>query len=227
MLDRHREVMRHNLSTGMKILHSGSHSALDAPSYASLSCPCACVRAIPAHTPQMNDTGIAAKPHSVLNTQCPGRRFVVFCREGDGPDRDITEAIGFSEKDQFPRTGYAPSVVATANDAAICGSAEFLRVEVCIGGGGGGGGHHTAARDAVSLWAVGRTSLRVEARSFDGDLGEDRQVAAGTAFMASWAFTMQVGTRRRRKWARLDLFLFLASGVQHVLRRVDRLKEET
>ena len=42
------------------------------------------------------------------------------------------------------------------------------------------------------LWAVGRVSLRVEAKSFDEPLGEDRQAAAKTAFVASWASKMQV-----------------------------------
>lgn len=169
----------------------------------------------------MNDTGVAAKLHSVLDTQFPGQRFVVFCREGDGPARDITEAIRFSAEDTFSRTGYPPTGIVTADDATTEGSAEFLRVEVCSGGGGGGGGrHHSPARGAVSLWAVGRVSLRVEARSFDGDLGEDSRVAAGTAFMASWAFTMQVRTRRWRVGGGLFRSRFLRrSSVRRALRR--------
>lgn len=149
----------------------------------------------------MQNTGVAAKRHSVVDAQFPGQRFVVFCREEDHPDRDITEATGFSAKDTFSRTGYAPTALAAADDTAARGSAEFLRVEVCSRGGGGGGGHHSSARSAVSAWAVGRVSLRVEARSFDRSLSEERQVAAGTAFMASWALTMQVCARNRRAGA--------------------------
>lgn len=148
----------------------------------------------------MNDTGVTAKRHSVLDTQFPGQRFVVFYREGDGPDRDITEATRFSAKDTFSSTGYAPTADVTADNTAAGGSVEFLRVEVCSGGGGssGGGGHHSPARGAVSLWAVGRVALRVEARSFDRNLSEESRVAAGAAFMTSWAFAMQVRASGRR-----------------------------
>lgn len=161
----------------------------------------------------MNDTGAAAKLHSVLDAQFPGQRFVVFCREGDGPDREVTEAIRlFSPKESFSRTGYAPTAIATAGGTSAGGAVEFLRVEVCGGGGGGGdGGHHSPARarGAVSLWVVGRVSLRVEARSFDGSLGEDRQGAAGAAFMASWAFTMQVreGPKAEGEWGGVVAFI--------------------
>lgn len=73
----------------------------------------------------------------------------------------------------------------------VAGSAEFLRVEVAGRGHvvGFGSDGPTAA---VSLWAVGRVSLRVEARSFDEPLGEDRQAAARASFLASWALQMQV-----------------------------------
>lgn len=165
----------------------------------------------------MNDTGVAAKHRSALDAQFPGQRFIVFCREGDGPDRDISEVIRFSTKDAFSRTGYPPIAVATEDDTAAGGSAEFLRVEVCgsgdggCGGGGGSGCHRSLTRGAVSLWAVGRVSLRVEARLFDRNLGEDRQVAAGAAFMTSWAFTLQVRARRRRVGATVVSLVLLAA----------------
>lgn len=157
----------------------------------------------------MNDTGVAARRHSVLDTQFPGQRFVVFYREGDGPDRDITEAIPVSANDRSSRKGYTPTAAITAHDTAAGGSVEVLRVEVC-GGGGGGGSHQSSVHGAVSLWTVGRVALRVEARSFDSNLGEDRHVAAGSAFMASWALSMQVRTARRRV-GRVVLFMFLAA----------------
>eukprot|EP00752_Nemacystus_decipiens_P008770 g7826.t1 len=144
-------------------------------------------RSVEAIGRQMNDTGVAAKRRSVLDAQFPGQRFVVFYREGDGPDRDITEAIGFSYNDASSRTGYPPNDTVTADDTAA-GGVEFLRVEVCSGG---GGGHRFPDRGGVSHWAVGRVALRVEARSFDRELGEDRRAAAGFAFMSSWALTMQ------------------------------------
>lgn len=161
-----------------------------------MSAPCLCTN------PQMNDTGVAAKRRSVLEAQFPGQRFVVFYREVDGPDRDITEAMSFSAKETPSPTGYAPIAGVTAEDTTAGGSVEFLRVEVCRagagggGGGGSGGGHHSPEPGAVSLWAVGRVAVRVEARLFDRGLGEERQVAAGAAFMASWAFTMQVRARK-------------------------------
>eukprot|EP00903_Cladosiphon_okamuranus_P006300 g6178.t1 len=148
-------------------------------------------RSVEAICRQMNDTGVAARRRPVLDTHFPGQRFVVFYREGDGPERDISEAIHFSARDRSSRTGYAPTAAVTAHDTAAGGAVEFLRIEVCGGGGGGGVTRHFPAHGAVSLWAVGRVALRVEARSFDKNLGKDRQVAAGAAFMASWAFSMQ------------------------------------
>lgn len=139
----------------------------------------------------MRDTGVAARPRQALDAQFPGQRLAVFYREGDGPDRDITETVN------FPGKGASHPTDHTAVGTTYCveGSAEFLRVEVCgdrNGGGGGGGGHRARAASVVSLWAIGRVSLRVEARSFDEALGEDRWAAAASAFMASWALTMQV-----------------------------------
>lgn len=150
----------------------------------------------------MNDTGVAARPRHVLDAQFPGQRFVVFYREGDGPDRDITEMTLTFGKEALSSSAYAPNSAGRAgeNYAGIAGAAEFLRVEVGGGGGGdggGGGGGMPTTGTAVSLWAVGRISLRVEARSFDLALCEDRRAAAGAAFTASWALTMQVMMRSR------------------------------
>lgn len=136
----------------------------------------------------MNDTGVASKPRRVLDAQFPGQRFVVFYREGDGPDRNITDFLSSSgAKEASPLTGYAPTAADAASGVPAGGSAEFLRVETSTGG-----GCDSPDTGVVSLWAVGRVSLRVEARSFDADLGEERLAAAGTAFMASWALSMQV-----------------------------------
>lgn len=147
----------------------------------------------------MSDTGVAAKPRRALDAQFPGQRFVVFYQEGDGPGRDISETVGFLSGKQalLPPKRYAPTpdgaAAGTPTATGAAGSAEFLRVEVCgSGGGGGGGGLSSPSTALVSLWAVGRVSLRVEARSFDGDLGEDRREAAAAAFMAFWALRMQV-----------------------------------
>ncbi|CAM9744831.1 unnamed protein product [Scytosiphon promiscuus] len=148
-------------------------------------------RSVEAMGRQMNDTGVAARPRHVLDAQFPGQRFVVFYREGDGPDRDLTEMTTPFYKDVQSPSGRATSSngVAGDNSSAVDGSAEFLRIEV--GGGGSGAGHRKPTAGTVYLWAVGRISLRVEARSFDLALGEDRRAAAGAAFIASWALTMQ------------------------------------
>lgn len=137
----------------------------------------------------MRDTGVAAKSHRALDAQFPGQRLAVFYREGDGPDRDITETVN------APGKGTSHPADHTAVGTTYCaeGSAEFLRVEVC-GDRNGGGGHRARETSVVSLWAIGRVSLRVEARSFDEALGEGRRAAAASAFMASWALTMQVKT---------------------------------
>lgn len=141
----------------------------------------------------MNDTGVAARPRQFLDAQFPGQRFVMFYREGDGPDRDVTEMTLSSAKDVASSS--SSTGTAGADHAAVAGSAEFLRIKIGGGdAGGGGGGDRMPAAGTVSLWAVGRVSLRVEARSFDLPLGEDRRAAAGAAFLASWALTMQVTT---------------------------------
>lgn len=146
----------------------------------------------------MNDTDVAAKTRRVLDAQFPGQRFVVFYREGDGPHRNITDFLSSSSaKEASPLAGYAPTAAEAASAVPAAGSAEFLRVETSTGG-----GRDPPDGDVVSLWAVGRVSLRVEARSFDADLGEERLAAAGTAFMESWALTMQV---RARRWGEVKV----------------------
>ncbi|CBJ33221.1 calmodulin-like myosin-light chain [Ectocarpus siliculosus] len=146
-------------------------------------------RAVDAMARQMRDTGVAARPRRALDALFPGQRLAVFYREGDGPDRDITETVNFPGKGASHPTDHT----AVGKTYCVEGSAEFLRVEVCgdRDGGDGGGGHRARAASVVSLWAIGRVSLRVEARSFDEALGEDRRAAATSAFMASWALTMQ------------------------------------
>lgn len=166
----------------------------------------------------MNDTGVIAKPRRVLDGHFPGQRFAVFYREGDGPDRDVTDTIPLFDKETFTAASimgggvedyqqYHEGSIASGglgrrrNDAVlrpgagcragvgnseVAGSAEFLRVEVT------GSGRPEGPTAAVTLWAVGRVSLRVEARSFDETLGEDRQAAAKAAFLASWVLKMQV-----------------------------------
>ncbi|CAM9542999.1 unnamed protein product, partial [Ectocarpus sp. 12 AP-2014] len=147
-------------------------------------------RTVDAMARQMRDTGVAARPRRTLDAQFPGQHLAVFYQEGDGPDRDITETVNLPDKGASHPTNHT----ALGKTYCVEGSAEFLRVEVCgdrDGGGGSGGGHRARAASVVSLWAIGRVSLRVEARSFDEALGEDRRAAAASAFMASWALTMQ------------------------------------
>lgn len=74
----------------------------------------------------------------------------------------------------------------------MAGSAEFLRVEVA-GRGDSVGKRFDGPAKVVSMWAIGRVSLRVEARSFDEPLGEEVEESAKAAFMASWELKMQVG----------------------------------
>ena len=170
----------------------------------------------------MNDTGVIAKPRRVLDGHFPGQRFAVFYREGDGPDRDVTATIPLFDKETcIPASivgdeiedyqQYHEGSLASGNlgcrridadfgsgeasrvdvGSEVAGSAEFLRVEVAGRGHPVGFGSNPPPA-AVTLWAVGRVSLRVEAKSFDEPLGEDRQAAAKTAFVASWASKMQV-----------------------------------
>lgn len=183
----------------------------------------------------MSDTEVASKARHVLEARFPGRCFVVFYREGDGPDRDISAAISSFNKeaflppfgsstggDDYKQKEYGNNLMAgnhgCTNDAvdvstAAAGSAEFLRIEV--GGSGHGMGANGRAVE-VSLWAVGRVSLQVEARSFDEALGDDCQAAAEAAFTASWALRIQVkygdrtgGTYMLAAFAVLQLVLSL------------------
>lgn len=132
---------------------------------------------------------------------------MVFYRDGDGPERDITEKISASiafRSDggtSSARTDTAHSFITRDRCEAIAsravmpagtvspaGSAEYLRVEI------GGSGSRTNAPmvpTMLSAWTIGRVSLGVEARSFDEELGEDRQMAADDAFMGAWALRMQ------------------------------------
>lgn len=166
----------------------------------------------------MNDTGVIAKTRRVLDGHFPGQRFAVFYREGDGPDRDVTDTIPLFDKEAFTAAsilgggvedyqqyhegsiasgdlgrrrndaGFGPGAGSHAGvgSSEISDSAEFLRVEVA------GRGYPDGPIAVVTFWAVGRVALRVEARSFDENLGEDRQAAAKAAFLASWTLKMQV-----------------------------------
>lgn len=140
---------------------------------------------------KMNDTGVASKERRVLDAQFPGRRFAVFYREDDGPDRDVSEGIVQLESCAASAGDVDDHLVPAAGRSPV-GSAEFLRIEVV----GGVSGDDQVATSVVTSWAVGRVSLRVEARAFDESLTEDRQAAAEVAFISSWALRMQVGCRR-------------------------------
>lgn len=112
----------------------------------------------------------------------------MFYRQGDGANRDISAVITNDE-------GISGSERNLGSDN---GAAEFLRIGTCGGDervGESGGG---LKQVRVSLWAIGRISLRVEARSFDQPIEDECQVAAETAFVSSWATRMQVfmGTLR-------------------------------
>lgn len=151
--------------------------------------------------------GTAAQSRNVLNARFAGRRFVVFYRTGDGPDRDITSVISYS---QTKRThSVVPSMIKGRSPhgegflkrdiehftvpgrvVSAPGAAEVLRIQT--GGGSPLGGGYRGKSPRISLWAVGRVSLRVEARSFDQTLGDDVQSAAERMFMASWGLRMQV-----------------------------------
>lgn len=176
----------------------------------------------------MHDADVAAKLRRDLDARFPGRRFVVFYRVGDGPNRDMTAAVstgnasfsaaselrqqrsngeetdndvlfgnGLISNDDLQLAGASAAVGASTN----AGSVEFLRVETADGVGSsidrvGPGGQHGVGRRAsstvVSLWAVGRVSLRVEARSFDQPLLRHSAAGAEESFMSSWALRMQV-----------------------------------
>ena len=162
----------------------------------------------------MNESGVAARIRRELDTHFSGRRFAVFYRDDDGSERDITQQIyPASTKDvvsiAFGRGGsssiridgahclplgdhcsaFASGAVTSADSTSLVGSAEFLRVEI---GGSGPRMKSASSTPMLSAWVIGRVSLRVEARSFDEELGENRQVAAEDAFMGAWVLRMQV-----------------------------------
>lgn len=110
---------------------------------------------------------------------------------------DLLFGDGLVSDDDLQLAGEGEAVGASTNAGAV----EFLRVEAADGIGScinrvGSEGQHGVGRSApstvVSLWAVGRVSLRVEARSFDQPLAEDSAAAAEESFMSSWALRMQV-----------------------------------
>lgn len=139
----------------------------------------------------------------------------MFCRDSDGPEKDITDeisaSIAFSSDGGTSSaltdtahsfiTGESYEAVASravtpAGTVSPAGSAEYLRVEV---GGSGSRPNAPMIPTILSAWTIGRVSLRVEARSFDAELGEDRQMAAEDAFMGAWALRMQARDDVRRE----------------------------
>lgn len=142
------------------------------------------------------------------------RRSVVFYRRGDGPTRDIS-AVVVNNQSHDPKTpsmaerefiqGHAitihhpHSAYFAPGGGIFAGStargSEVLRIEAGGEDGGDRGSRGRRYQAQISLWSVGRLSLRVEARSYDQPLGDARQSAAEIAFMSSWATRIQVITQ--------------------------------
>lgn len=131
---------------------------------------------------QLSKDGTVARTRRILDSRFSGRRLVVFYRKGDGPNRDLT--AGIATDGHNPGRGY--------DVGSVADGAEFLRIKTCGGDEWADRSGGRVKQGRVSLWAVGRSSLRVEARSFDQSLEETCQAAAETAFMSSWAIRLQV-----------------------------------
>lgn len=131
---------------------------------------------------QLSKDDTFARTRRILDSRFSGRRLVVFYWRGDGPNRDITASISNDGR----KSGGGRDI------ASIVGGAEFLRIKTASSDEwtDRSGGHIKQGR--LSLWVIGRVSLRVEARSFDQPLGESCQAAADTAFISSWAIRLQV-----------------------------------
>lgn len=169
----------------------------------------------------MSNTGVIAKNRQALGAQFPGQRFAVFYRKGDSLNQSITTTFPTLNKKVAPPTlggdngdqtqvyakhltarGYqygtndhcfmSGALLANGVNDAVAGSAEFLRVEI---GASGRGVVLEGRASVVSFWAVGRVTVRAEMRSFDEPFDKDSQVAAETAFLASWGLRMQVRSR--------------------------------
>lgn len=119
---------------------------------------------------------------------------------GEETENDVLFGDGLISDDDLQLAGASAAVGATGASTNV-DSVEFLRVESADGVGSsikrlGPGGQHgvgcRASSTVVSLWAVGRVSLRVEARSFDQPLLRHSAAGAEESFMSSWALRMQV-----------------------------------
>lgn len=163
----------------------------------------------------MRESGVAARTRQEIDAHFPGRRFAVFCRDSDGPEKDITDEISafttFSSdggtSSALAGTAHpfitgdsceavASKAVTTAGTVTPAGSAEYLRVEI---GSSGSRPNAPMVPTILSAWTIGRVSLRVEARSFDEGLSEDREMAVEDAFVGAWALRMQARDDVRRE----------------------------
>ncbi|CAM9321091.1 unnamed protein product [Discosporangium mesarthrocarpum] len=134
----------------------------------------------------MISTGSATGTRASLSSTFPDSRFSVFYRRGDGPSCDITLSRGdLSGRDIGSDESVSDDRSDSPQDPHL--AKEFLHVE--LRGGEGNRGHGATVRGLVL--AVGRISLRVEARRFDEPLLRGEKVAAVDAFLAAWGLHWQ------------------------------------